>query len=127
MFDGTAIVEFDPFHTSILGNLTGALQALQNGLKHLPNKAILLLRQIGVKRRMQSEEDTEKVDESFEEAVQAGFQVDASLGEFLLIKQARYHSKAKGNKDRAMEIIQSGLKRDPVRCVCVCLSTLLIN
>ena len=95
-----------------VGNLSGALQALQNGLKHLPNKAILSLRQIGVMRRMQS--DAAKLEDSFEAAIQNGLLVDASLGEFFTIKQARYHLKVKNNKDKAIEVIRGGLQRDPV-------------
>jgi hypothetical protein len=91
--------------------MAGSLQALQNGLKHQPNKAILSLRQIGVMRRMQT--DAQQVESSFTTFIQGA--ADAGLGDFFLIKQARYHLKVKNNKEKAMEVLRSGLQRDPVR------------
>ncbi|OQV12084.1 Pre-mRNA-processing factor 39 [Hypsibius exemplaris] len=91
------------------GDMAGAIQALQNALKHQPNKAILSLRQIGVLRRLQT--DPAQIENAFDSAVQTAS--EASLGEFFLIKQARYHLKVKNNKGKAMEVLRTGLKRDP--------------
>ena len=91
----------------------GALQALQNGLKHLPTKAILSLRQIGLLRRMQ--QDPAQLQSTFDSLVKQT--EDARMIEFFLIKQARYHLKIKNDKAKAMEIIRAGLKTDPVRSV----------
>ena len=113
-----------------LGNNAGALAALQNGLKHLPNKAILSLRQLGLTRRTQLKEASSETDkdgeavietEAVTEAVDQQYgkmideALDAGLAEFFLLKQAQYWLKVKGDKDKAMQILRAGLQRDPVR------------
>ncbi|GAU92356.1 hypothetical protein RvY_04447-2 [Ramazzottius varieornatus] len=107
------------------GNIAGATAALQNGLRHLPNKAILSLRQLGLTRRTRlreassNAEDVKADSDAITEAVQEQYAKiineaeDAGLAEFFLLKQAQYWLKMKGDKDKAMEILRAGLKLDP--------------
>lgn len=90
--------------------MLGAVQALQNGLKHLPNKGILALRHIGILRRMQK--DPEQIQNTFNQYIQNS--EDVGLSEFFLVKEARSYLKLHNSKEKAMELIRGGLKRDPV-------------
>ncbi|XP_055346517.1 pre-mRNA-processing factor 39-like isoform X2 [Paramacrobiotus metropolitanus] len=91
------------------GSMDNAVLAVQNGLKQLPQKPILALRHVGILRRMQS--DPEQVMAAFDSYVSSA--EDAGLVEFFLVKEARYQLKLKNDKERAMQILRLGLKKDP--------------